>query len=118
MRARARQGKNGEDRHYRGGEHRHDGGAALRGGRSRGRNRNLARTGDHTGPRVGDRPNARAVTVEEAARFGEVVMEAIPFGRYTDLPADARVRQEPGSEVYNVAMTPHEAREALRRGGG
>jgi predicted dinucleotide-binding enzyme len=34
-------------------------------------------------------PNARAVTVEEAARFGEVVMEAIPFGRYGELPAEA-----------------------------
>lgn len=30
----------------------------------------------------------RAGTVEEAARFGDVVIEAIPFGRYTDLPAD------------------------------
>jgi len=34
-------------------------------------------------------PNARAATIEEAARFGEVVLEAIPFGRYEDLPADA-----------------------------
>lgn len=33
-------------------------------------------------------PNAHAATVEEAAEFGEVVMEAIPFGRYGDLPAD------------------------------
>ena len=32
-------------------------------------------------------PNARAGTVEEAADFGEVVMEAIPFGRYGELPA-------------------------------
>lgn len=32
---------------------------------------------------------ARATTIEEAARFGEVVLEAIPFGRYTELPADA-----------------------------
>ncbi|QIN78158.1 NADP oxidoreductase [Rubrobacter marinus] len=32
--------------------------------------------------------NARAGTVEEAADFGEVVMEAIPFGRYGDLPAE------------------------------
>ncbi len=30
----------------------------------------------------------RAATVEEAAEFGEVVMEAIPFGHYGDLPAD------------------------------
>lgn len=32
---------------------------------------------------------AQAMTIEEAARFGEVAMEAIPFGRYTGLPADA-----------------------------
>ena len=30
----------------------------------------------------------RAATVEEAADFGDVVLEAIPFGRYKDLPAD------------------------------
>ena len=34
------------------------------------------------------RPNVRAASVEEAAEFGEVVMEAIPFGRYESLPAD------------------------------
>ena len=34
-------------------------------------------------------PKARAMTVEDAAHFGEVVLEAIPFGRYRDLPADA-----------------------------
>ena len=33
-------------------------------------------------------PNAHAATVEEAAEFGEVVMEAIPFGLYGELPAD------------------------------
>ncbi len=33
-------------------------------------------------------PNVRAATVEEAAGFGEVVMEAIPFGRYGELPAE------------------------------
>ncbi len=32
-------------------------------------------------------PHAHAATVAEAAAFGEVVIEAIPFGRYTDLPA-------------------------------
>jgi predicted dinucleotide-binding enzyme len=36
---------------------------------------------------VGD--NARAVTVEEAARFGDVVLVAIPFGKFEDLPAEA-----------------------------
>ena len=33
-------------------------------------------------------PGVRAATVEEAAGFGEVVMEAIPFGRYESLPAE------------------------------
>ncbi len=33
-------------------------------------------------------PGVRVATVEEAAAFGEVVMEAIPFGRYESLPAD------------------------------
>ena len=33
-------------------------------------------------------PWARAATVGGAAEFGEVVMEAIPFGRYRELPAD------------------------------
>ena len=32
-------------------------------------------------------PGVRAATVDEAAEFGEVVMEAIPFGRYGELPA-------------------------------
>jgi 8-hydroxy-5-deazaflavin:NADPH oxidoreductase len=31
--------------------------------------------------------HAKAVTPEEAAQFGEVVLEAIPFGRYASLPA-------------------------------
>jgi predicted dinucleotide-binding enzyme len=30
----------------------------------------------------------RAVTAEEAARFGEVVVVSIPFGRYRELPTD------------------------------
>jgi hypothetical protein len=34
-------------------------------------------------------PNARAATVREAATFGEVVLEAIPFGDHRELPADA-----------------------------
>jgi hypothetical protein len=34
-------------------------------------------------------PNARAATVGEAASFGEVVLEAIPFGEYRTLPAGA-----------------------------
>jgi predicted dinucleotide-binding enzyme len=32
---------------------------------------------------------ARATTIEAAARFGEVVLIAIPFGQYQTLPADA-----------------------------
>ena len=32
-------------------------------------------------------PGARAATVEEAAEFGRVVMEAIPFGRSAGLSA-------------------------------
>jgi 8-hydroxy-5-deazaflavin:NADPH oxidoreductase len=31
--------------------------------------------------------SARAATVEDAASFGELVLVAIPFGRYRDLPA-------------------------------
>lgn len=34
-------------------------------------------------------PGAAAGTVDEAARFGDVVLEAIPFGAYADLPAEA-----------------------------
>lgn len=33
-------------------------------------------------------PNARAMTVDQAADFGDVVLEAIPFGRYEALPAE------------------------------
>jgi predicted dinucleotide-binding enzyme len=32
---------------------------------------------------------ARPMTVEDAARFGEVVVISIPFGRYREMPADA-----------------------------
>src|SRR5262245_23953486 len=31
---------------------------------------------------------AKAVTVEEAAKFGDVVLISIPFGKYKSLPAD------------------------------
>jgi len=31
--------------------------------------------------------SAQALTLEDAARFGEVVLEAIPFGHYASLPA-------------------------------
>jgi predicted dinucleotide-binding enzyme len=36
---------------------------------------------------LGDR--ARAATIEEAARFGDIVLVAIPFGKYRELPAEA-----------------------------
>ena len=32
--------------------------------------------------------NARAVSTDEAARFGEIVFVSIPFGKYKTLPAD------------------------------
>ena len=32
--------------------------------------------------------NAKAVTVEEAAKFGEIVFVSIPFGKYKELPAE------------------------------
>lgn len=32
---------------------------------------------------------AQAATAEQVARFGDVVVVSIPFGHYTDLPADA-----------------------------
>ncbi len=32
--------------------------------------------------------NAKAVTAEEAAEFGEIVFVSIPFGKYKELPAD------------------------------
>ncbi|NJL32813.1 MAG: NAD(P)-binding domain-containing protein, partial [Chloroflexaceae bacterium] len=32
-------------------------------------------------------PDAHAASPEEAARSGDIVMEAIPFGRYASLPA-------------------------------
>jgi 8-hydroxy-5-deazaflavin:NADPH oxidoreductase len=33
-------------------------------------------------------PKAQATTVEEAARFGEVVLVAVPFGKFKTLPAE------------------------------
>jgi predicted dinucleotide-binding enzyme len=34
-------------------------------------------------------PNVTATSAEDAAKFGEVVLEAIPFGRFKELPAEA-----------------------------
>ncbi len=33
--------------------------------------------------------NSKALTVEEAAKFGEIVFVSIPFGKYKELPVDA-----------------------------
>lgn len=35
------------------------------------------------------RPRASATTIEDAARFGEVSLVAIPFGKFRELPAEA-----------------------------
>jgi predicted dinucleotide-binding enzyme len=34
-------------------------------------------------------PNVVAMTAQDAAAYGDVVLEAIPFGKYKELPADA-----------------------------
>ena len=34
-------------------------------------------------------PNVTAMTAADAATFGEVVLEAVPYGKYHELPADA-----------------------------
>ncbi len=34
-------------------------------------------------------PNVTAMTARDAAAFGEVVLEAVPFGNYRELPADS-----------------------------
>ncbi len=34
-------------------------------------------------------PNVTAMTASDAAAFGEVVLEAIPYGKYQELPVDA-----------------------------
>ncbi len=58
-------------------------------------------------------PGVRAATVEEAAGFGEVVMEAIPFGRYRSLPADRLA-----GKVFITASNYYPARDgALDLGG-
>ena len=55
----------------------------------------------------------RAATVEEAARFGEVVMEAIPFGRYESLPADRLA-----GKVFITASNYYPARDGEVKHGG
>ena len=56
---------------------------------------------------------ARAGTVEEAANFGEVVMEAIPFGRYTELPA-----QRLSGKVFVTASNYYPDRDGEIETGG
>ena len=58
-------------------------------------------------------PGVRAATVEEAAGFGEVVMEAIPFGRYESLPADRLA-----GKVFVTASNYYPARDGEVEHGG
>ena len=58
-------------------------------------------------------PGVRAATVEEAAGFGEVVMEAIPFGRYESLPADRLA-----GKVFITASNYYPARDGEVEHGG
>jgi predicted dinucleotide-binding enzyme len=58
-------------------------------------------------------PGVRAATVEEAAGFGEVVMEAIPFGRYEGLPAEKLA-----GKVFITASNYYPARDGEVEHGG
>ena len=58
-------------------------------------------------------PGVRAATVEEAAGFGEVVMEAIPFGRYESLPAERLA-----GKVFITASNYYPARDGEVEHGG
>jgi hypothetical protein len=58
-------------------------------------------------------PGVRAATVEDAAGFGEVVMEAIPFGRYTSLPAERLA-----GKVFITASNYYPARDGEMDLGG
>ena len=58
-------------------------------------------------------PGVRAATVEEAAGFGEVVMEAIPFGRYESLPAEKLA-----GKVFITASNYYPARDGEVEHGG
>jgi 8-hydroxy-5-deazaflavin:NADPH oxidoreductase len=58
-------------------------------------------------------PGVRAATVEEAAGFGEVVMEAIPFGRYGSLPADKLA-----GKVFITASNYYPTRDGEMEHGG
>jgi predicted dinucleotide-binding enzyme len=58
-------------------------------------------------------PGVRAGTVGEAAEFGEVVMEAIPFGRYGELPAE-----ELSGKVFVTASNYYPGRDGEVEYGG
>jgi len=58
-------------------------------------------------------PGVRAATVEDAAGFGEVVMEAIPFGRYESLPAEKLA-----GKVFITASNYYPARDGEVEHGG
>ena len=58
-------------------------------------------------------PGVRAATVEEAAEFGEVVMEAIPFGRYENLPADKL-----SGKIFVTASNYYQGRDGEVEHGG
>jgi len=58
-------------------------------------------------------PGVRAATVGEAAAFGDVVMEAIPFGRYESLPADKL-----SGKVFVTASNYYPARDGEVEHGG
>ena len=58
-------------------------------------------------------PGVRAATVEEAAGSGEVVIEAIPFGRYEGLPAEKLA-----GKVFITASNYYPARDGKVEHGG
>ena len=58
-------------------------------------------------------PGVRAATVEEAAGFGEVVMEAIPFGRYEGLPSEKLA-----GKIFITASNYYPARDGEVEHGG
>jgi predicted dinucleotide-binding enzyme len=54
--------------------------------------------------------HGRAVTAEQAAAFGDVVVVSIPFGRYTELPAAGTA----GKTVIDRHHTRTDARMSVR----
>jgi 8-hydroxy-5-deazaflavin:NADPH oxidoreductase len=58
-------------------------------------------------------PGVRAATADEAAEFGDVVVEAIPFGRYEELPADKL-----SGKIFVTASNYYPARDGEIEHGG